>query len=228
MQNSERVDSLLVAVRAAVAGAQPGIWTAMPGFVESFDGEAGTCSAQPAIQALVTDKTGTGKFVTLPLCVDVPVQFIGSRDWFMTFPMKKGDEGLLIFSCRCIDAWWQSGGVQPQAELRMHDLSDGFFIPGLRSNAKKISGINTQFPELRNVDGSIKIQATLTGWRVQGTLEVTGPLMLGGVIQSLEGEQYAGDITTTGEIVSGVNTEDQVTLRHHVHPFNNEPPTPGT
>ena len=70
----------------------------------------------------------------------------------MTFPIKTGDECLVVFACRAIDVWWQSGGVQPPAETRMHDLSDGFVIPvGVRLNA---SGVSTSRLEIRSDERS--------------------------------------------------------------------------
>lgn len=228
MDPRERVDSLLVAVRAAVAGAQPGIWTALPGVVQSFDAVKGTCSVQPAIQAKVYDKTGAGKFVNLPVCVDVPVQFMGTNDFVFTVPVKKDVEGIIIFACRCIDAWWQSGSVQPQAEMRMHDLSDGMFIPGLRSQAHKITNFNQNFPEWRSADGAIKIEQTATGYRVTGSLEVNGDLHLSGNVLSVPGATYTGDFRTTGNVIAGVGGADQVGLQTHKHSALNQAPTPGT
>lgn len=204
MRPLERVDQLLTAVKAAVAGAQPGVWTALPGIVQSFDAAKGTCSVQPAIQVQVSDKDGKKTFINLPVCVDVPVQFMGTNDFVMTWPIKKDVEGIVIFSCRCIDAWWQSGGVQPQAELRLHDLSDGMFIPGLRSQAHKITNINANFPEWRSADGSVKMTQTATGWMVTGDLKVTGAM------------------------IAGFGTADQINVQTHTHPGNNLPPAPGS
>lgn len=158
MDRKERINDRFIAVKSAAEGVVPSIWTAMPGILQSFNAGAMTCEVQPAIQAKVFDKTGAGTFKTLPLCVDVPVQFLGGGGFSLTFPMASGDEGLIVFACRCIDAWWQNGGVQPQAEMRMHDLSDGFFIPGFRSQARKLSNISTTRPQFRSDDGLVSIE----------------------------------------------------------------------
>lgn len=130
----ERMDSLTVAIRAALRNWQGGIWTALPGYVVSYDSSRITAEVQPTVQAQVRgarDQVWTNK--TLPVIPDVPVQFPAGGDFLLTFPLSPGDEGGLVFCSRCIDGWWQSGGVQPQAENRMHDLSDAFFVPGLFS-----------------------------------------------------------------------------------------------
>jgi hypothetical protein len=85
--------------------------------------------------------------------VDVPVIFPRGGGCTLTFPVKAGDECLLIFADRCIDFWWQNGGVQKPVDLRMHDLSDAFAIVGPQSQAHKISGISTSAAQLRTDDG---------------------------------------------------------------------------
>lgn len=154
MKNDERINHLQVAVKNAMRGNNAQIWTSLPGILQSVDLVKMTCSVQPSIQVMVYDKKGKGTFQNLPVCVDVPLQFIGGGGYTATFPMAQGDEGLISFSCRCIDSWWQSGGVQPQAELRMHDLSDGFFIPGFRSQARKLANISANSAQLRSDDGT--------------------------------------------------------------------------
>lgn len=228
MKPAERIDDLLVAVQHALDGVQPGIWTALPGIVENVDLEKGTCSVQPAIKAQLTDKTGKKSWVAITMCVDVPIQFMGTDEFAFTFPFKKGNEGLLVFACRCIDSWWQSGGVQTQAELRMHDLSDGFFVPGFRSQAKKLTNINPDFPEWRNAAGTVKMTQTATGWRVTGTFDVDGTLGLSGGIVALDGTTYTGSFVTTAEITRGFGTANKVSLGTHGHPANNQPPNPGS
>jgi hypothetical protein len=218
-----------VAVRAALDGFQPSVWTALPGIVKSFDASKGTCEVQPAIKAQVTAKDGTKSWVAMPLCVDVPVQFMGGGAFVFTFPVNTGDEGLIIFASRCIDAWWQSGGVQQQAELRMHDLSDGMLIPGFRSQPRKLANINPNFPEWRSEDGLVAMTQTATGWKVTGTLEVSGNLLLNGNIKAPAGATYAGNIQTTGNVIAGFGGADQIGLQTHRHNSGaNTPPTPGT
>ncbi|MEX4374460.1 hypothetical protein MY539_09275 [Haemophilus influenzae] len=58
----------------------------------------------------------------------------------MTFPLKAGDEGIAIFSERCIDGWWQNGSASTPLDFRLHDLSDAMFIPGICSVPKAIDG----------------------------------------------------------------------------------------
>lgn len=159
------MESLQVAVRAALDGRQAQTWTAMPGILQSFDAEAVTASVQIAIQAQVRQPDGTWLDTTISVCADCPVVFGGGGGCVGTFPLDQGDEGLLVFASRCIDAWWQSGGVQKQAELRMHDLSDGFFIPGCFSQPRAANitgGVSTSEAQLRSLDGTVMARVNPT------------------------------------------------------------------
>ncbi|MTC35815.1 translation initiation factor IF-2 [Providencia alcalifaciens] len=133
-----------------------GLFVALPCIVQSFNPEAVTIEAQPAIKWRVNED-GVDKTVPLPLLVDVPVIFPRGGGATLTFPIKSGDECLVIFADRCIDYWWQSGGVQEAVDPRKHNLSDGFALVGPQSQAQKISGISTSEVQLRSDDGSAYI-----------------------------------------------------------------------
>ncbi|WP_079218937.1 Gp138 family membrane-puncturing spike protein [Herbaspirillum robiniae] len=154
MDRRERVADQETALREAFDGLRSGIWTALPCIIESFDAVAQTCSAQPTIKMLVRQLDGTISSASLPLLLDCPVQFPGAGGCSLTFPVAQGDECLVVFASRCIDSWWQSGGVQEQAELRMHDLSDGFAVLGFRSRPRALPNISATSAQLRSDDGA--------------------------------------------------------------------------
>lgn len=112
-----------------------------------------TCVVQPSIQAKIRTKEGNINTVNLPLLLDCPVQFPAGGGGNLTFPVAEGDECLVVFSSRCIDAWWQQGGIQPPMELRMHDLSDGFAMLGFRSQPRVLPNLSTDSMQLRSDDG---------------------------------------------------------------------------
>jgi Phage protein Gp138 N-terminal domain len=211
LERSERVPSgnknaLLLAVRAALDGHQAGVWTALPAFVQSFNAAHLTVECQPTIQPQVRQPDGTWIDVTLPLCVDCPVMFPGGGGFVLTFPLVAGNEGLLVFASRCIDSWWQNGGVQKQAEIRMHDLSDGFFIPtGGMSNAKVPGNVSTTSTQLRSSDGltSIDLSAehviTLTA---PSGIVLNGPLSLLSTVSGQSTGATGSFTTPTGQVVT--------------------------
>ena len=140
------------------------IRVAMPGIIQSFDPDAVTCTVLPAIKG-----TDGNESADLPLLVDVPVSFPRGGGCTLTFPVKAGDECLLIFADRCIDFWWQNGGVQEAVDLRQHDLSDAVAFVGIQSQAKKISGISTSAVELRSDDGGTKLSLNPSSGAINGT-----------------------------------------------------------
>lgn len=118
---------------------QSRIKTAIPATVLSYDSEQQTVSVK--IPFSETYQTPEGyELEEWGEAHDVPVQFSSGGPASFTVPIKKGDSVLLICSCRSIDEWWEGDGsqtVEPRS-LRMHDLSDAFAIPGIRTKAKKL------------------------------------------------------------------------------------------
>lgn len=177
MDRRERVNDPETALREALDGYRAGIWTALPGIIQSFQSDAGrppTCSVQPAVKLRVRQQDGTSVSVALPVLVDCPVQFPAGGNCTLTFPVAVGDECLVVFASRCIDGWWQSGGVQEQAEIRMHDLSDGFVLLGFRSVPRALANVSTTAAELRTDDGAARI--TMDGQTHAISIQTTAPV----------------------------------------------------
>lgn len=158
MDRRERADDPVEATRAALDGKQAEMWTALPGIVESFDPVPMTVSVQPSIKGRIQDENGKASSVDLPLLADVPVVFPCGGGFTLTYPIKAGDECLVVFASRCIDGWWQSGGVGGTPDERMHDLSDGIAIVGPRSQARKLDpAVDADNVQLRTDDGQAHI-----------------------------------------------------------------------
>lgn len=152
---------------------------AMPGIIQSFDADKVTCEVQPAIKGTLTDSQGNVQSVNLPLLVDVPVIFPRGGGVTMTFPVKNGDECLVVFADRCIDFWWQNGGVQEAVDPRQHDLSDAFAFIGAQSQKQKISNMSTDAMQLRSDDGSTYFELNPSTQKMKivapGGLEIVTP-----------------------------------------------------
>jgi hypothetical protein len=229
MLQLERVNDSQEALRLVLDGHQAQVWTALPAIIESFNPGAVTCVAQPAIKAQVRAPDGSTQWVALPLLLDCPVVFPRGGGCTLTFPVAAGDECLVIFSSRCIDAWWTAGGIQVQSELRMHDLSDGFALPGPFSQATKISGISTSKAQLRSNDGSTFVELDPAGQIVNvvapGGMTLTTPTVtITGVInvQNQQGaptaSTIAGSMTASGTITGQTDVVGGgKSLKTHTH-----------
>ncbi|PHM55134.1 Gp138 family membrane-puncturing spike protein [Xenorhabdus sp. KK7.4] len=213
-----------------------GLYVSIPCIVQSFNPDAVTVTAQPAIRWKMTDETGKTESVALPLLVDVPVIFPRGGGVTLTFPVKPGDECLVVFADRCIDYWWQNGGVQEPVDPRQHHLSDGFAFVGPQSQARKISNISTQSAQLRTDDGAafielspanhnitVKTPGKLTATANKGT-EITSPTIVlnGNVVINGNLSQgmgaNGGEATLNGPVkVKNDVTADGISLMTHKH-----------
>lgn len=223
MDPRERTGDAQVAIGAALDGRQAQIWTCLPGIVQSVNLAKMTCSVQPTIQGQFRNQKGDWQNQTMPPCVDCPIQFPGGGGFLMTFPLAAGDEVLIHFSARCIDGWWQSGQVSPQAQIRMHDLSDGFVSPKVYSLAHIPGGVSTTAAQLRTLDGTAHIELApggIVNVLAPGGMNVTGSLtVVGGLNFSGESSEMAitGNIALTGSMTaSGEVTASGIPLSTHV------------
>ena len=157
-------------VEAIIRHNQIRVGTSIPGHVTAFDPDTQLAQLQIGIRS--------SDGVQLPIIIECPVQFSGGAQFMIEHQIDPGDEGIIIFSQRCIDAWLETGGVAQQPIPRMHDMSDAYFIPGIRSKPNVITGFANDGIKLRNEagdkylwlkgDGDIEISA--------GTVAITGEL----------------------------------------------------
>ncbi len=228
MDRRERFDDPEETTRMALDGAAAQLWVALPAIVESVDFAKMTLSAQPALTGSQNSPDGSTSAVNMPLLVDVPIVFQGGGGYTITMPIAKGDECLIVFADRCIDAWWQSGGVQAPMEARMHDLSDGFAFIGPRSQPKVVPNINTSKVQIRSDDGTVFVEIDKTGkvnitaptsvtvtspiTTFTGNIKVNGTATIDGA-STLTGAVSAGStITASGDVVGAGKS-----LSTHVH-----------
>jgi len=203
MDPRERLNDNQESLQTALDGAQSSIWTSLPGYITKYSPTAMTVEVQPTIQGLYRGIDGNATLVTMPLLVDVPVLFPGGGGLTLTFPIAIGDECLVWFACRCIDAWWQSGGVQPPGEFRMHDLSDGFALVGPRSQPRVLTAPSTSAAQLRTEDGTTYLEIL-----PDGHVRIVSPNPIVFSTPALH---------VTGQVIAGFGGVDQVGLQTHVH-----------
>ena len=106
------------------------IHTALPGIIQTYDAAKQKASVIPAIKKTYIKD---GKTITeqMPVIENVPVCFLRSKHSSITFPLKQGDEGLIVFCERSLERWLASGGVTENGDPRKYDLKDAVFYPGL-------------------------------------------------------------------------------------------------
>jgi hypothetical protein len=203
----------------ALTNHQSSIWTALPAIVQSYNAAKGTVEAYCALKFERRQEDGTYAVITpQPLFVDCPVLFPGGGGFTLTFPILPGDEVLMIFASRCIDAWWDMSGVQKQSEFRMHDMSDGFALVGPRSRPRALAAASTNGVELRADDRSSYIRIGPSGAilvhssgtvgveaptiNLTGTVNITGDVNITGVVHN-NSKLVGSGIKVTGVVAGG-------------------------
>lgn len=146
---------------------------AIPGVVTEVNYSAQTVSVQPTIREKI-EINGTYQWVELPILINVPFFVYSGGGYCITLPVSPGDECLVIFADSCIDAWWQSGGVQNQVERRRHDLSDGMAIVGFRSQVHTVPGYSGDSVQVRTEDGGTFIDLKPGQVTINANVQING------------------------------------------------------
>lgn len=132
-----------------------------PGVVQSFDAARKTV----VVKILFKRVLPTGTVSEYPVLVDVPVFTLQGGGGHLQFPIAAGDQGLLLFSDRNIDAWFSTGSAAPPNDARAHDLSDAFFLCGVNSLASSMpaydANVNLAIPSGKKlvITGGAEIDA---------------------------------------------------------------------
>ncbi len=210
MKRVERDPDPISAQLLAFQGFQAGLWTCLPGIIIDVQADKMTCSVQPAIKAVFTDTKGVKKDVQLPPLIFCPLMFPAGGGFSLTFPVAAGDECLVIFASRCIDNWWLQGGSQTQAEMRMHDLSDGFAFVGIRSVPHALPDWSQNAVQLRSDDGTAKMAIGTDGIvrvTAAGQIILTAPTVI------INGNlSVSGNVIAAGDVIGA-----GISLETHVH-----------
>lgn len=206
-------DSLYNAIESQIKRAQSNVYTALPAKVLSFNGHTVSC------QVMINRVNANGQEITIPPLVDVPAQFPHAGGFCITVPIKAGDEGLVVFSSRCIDGWYASGGQSKPLDNRINDLSDGFFIVGCNSVPNKIPDFYNDGASMQTDDGSTHIRLTEGIIYIKGNIKHEGDTdQIGNYNQKGSFNQSDGNTNSTGTITAeDVKTNRGVDLNTHVH-----------
>ncbi len=134
--------------------------SALPGIIQLFDPDAVTAAVQPAILYVGIDNDRNRITRPYSLLRDVSVVFPSTGGVTLTRPVKAGDECELKFQGRCIDFFWQNGGVQEPVDDRIHDLSDATCSVGQISQPNKNLAIRKRILETRGVKSILSFNTT--------------------------------------------------------------------
>ncbi|NII73268.1 hypothetical protein FHW84_001837 [Dyella sp. SG562] len=213
IENTQRTDDSEEVYRLSFKSFMVKAWTGMPGYIVDFNPSTVTATVQIGVRGVVATSDGSSNTVPYPLLKDVPVQFPGTADSVLTFPVQPGDECWVAFSNRAIGAWIQSGGLQDPSDARGLDLRNAICVLGGLSQPKVIPEFNNDHTQLRSRDGSTYVELDSAG----GILKFVAP---GGFQFQGPSANFSGTVTAAETITStgGDVLAGSISLQHHVHP----------
>lgn len=147
-----------------------GAHTALPAEIVSYDAEKGLAVVQPKAKF----KKPNGETIDFPEVDGVPVLFPQNKDFSIAFPVKPGDNCLLIFSDQSLDFWLY--GKETDTELK-HDLSNALAIPNInpKGNPDMITACDENAVVIRVGSTVMKIKGD--GVFITGNFTVTGGIV---------------------------------------------------
>lgn len=93
-----------------------------------------------------------------PVLVQVPVFIVSGGTGRLTMPIAAGDQCIVLFCDRSIEAWATAGTVAAPSSERTHDLSDGVAIVGFFPANKALPDVNPNGPEMKHGTAKISIE----------------------------------------------------------------------
>jgi len=165
------------------------------GVIQSFDESDQTATIRLALKRVLSiSEDGTREIQERPILVKCPVVTLFGGATFISFPISKGDECLVLFNDREIDNWWHTGAISTPTSPRTHDISDGIALVGVRSLQNSIQNYLTNGIRLSHSIAKIDITQdqidTVASLFVHtGDLRVTQDLRIEG------GTEFVGNVT---------------------------------
>lgn len=184
---------------------------AMPGRVVRYDPGRQMVQAEVIQPEVMPD----GEVVFQPVIVEVPVSWPRTGGAWMTFPIDRGDTGMLVFTDRDIGAWVSENDEGSPDSKRTHSLTDAVFVPGIQGG-----GVDANADDVE-----LQYQGSTIHIRSSGQVEVNAPNVVVNAGQTtinspttnngnvvINGNLNVSGITTTGDAVA-----DGVSLKSHTH-----------
>lgn len=121
------------------------------GRIQSFNVSTKTAEIQILFKRVMPDQT----IKSYPVLVDCPVFTLQGGGSYLEMPIAAGDQCIILFSDRNIDAWYKNGAEAAPFTDRCHDMSDGIALVGINALTSTLANYATD--EVKLVYGNAKI-----------------------------------------------------------------------
>lgn len=182
----EFVDSVNKTAKKAVSE----IHTAVPAVITAFDAAKGLATVQPKAKF----KKPNGETMDYPSVSGVPVVFPQSKSVTIAFPIKAGDNCLLVFGEKALDYWLY--GKETDTDLSF-DLSNAIAIPSLSTSGNSVMQMACSEDAAVVQAGGTVLKVKGDAVYIQGNLIVEGKITASGDV-SASGKSFASH-THTGD-----------------------------
>jgi|SRR5581483_1028319 len=164
---------------------------------------------------------------TLP---PITVPLVGSQ--YVRLPIQPGELGMVMTADAYLGGMTGLGGGT--ADLSRHanlsclvwtPLANKNWTPAIDDDSLELIGPNGVILHNNAKTAILKVTTAECSWtpppgipiQLNGNVVLNGNLQINGSIQNLTGGTYAGDLKTSGNVIAGVGTGDQVGLKTHTH-----------
>lgn len=171
---SDRDPDLAEVVLTGIDAHAATVFVSRPGHIESFDTTTQLASVKPELMEAQENEDGTFTAVSLPVISHVPVF---SQGGYITTPVKKGDECMLLMADRSMDRWIDRGGDTDPIDIRRHDMQDAVALVGFKSKPNALSEYDND--------------AVQIGYQNGPRVRVKSDMVHLGVASGADGEQFA-------------------------------------
>ena len=179
------------------------------------------------VQILVSLIDGSGNVTPSGIVHGVPFFRLQGGSWSIICDPAINDFGFLIAAARDTSKVNANPGIKAPGSFRKYSYSDGIYVGGALNAVStatvwlKPDGtwILTDKPGnvIQGNSNGISMTPAAGSVQVNGALTVSGNLQLGGNIASVAGGIYSGNLITSGNVIGGYGTGDQVGLKTHTH-----------
>lgn len=174
------------------------------GTIIEFDPNTQLASVQIAYKQVVSvDEAGNETLRDYPLLLECPVVVLFGGVDIISLPIQKGDSCLVLFNDRDIDYWLNHGDGGVPTTARLHDISDGVALVGIRPLTNSITNYLANGIRLSHGQGNSQIdlkenliESIATLFLHNGNMEVTGNHLVKGNF-TVEGTTYGNGGTWT-------------------------------
>lgn len=182
------------------------------GIIQSYDAASQTANIQIALKKILEIAAdGTRILQDRPLLIKCPVVTLFGGASFLSMPIAAGDYCIVLFNDREIDQWYANGGTQAPVTYRLHDLSDGMAIVGIRSAQNPIvdylaSGVRLSYSAASKIDlTEDKIESTAPDFQHNGNMLITGGLEVDGLVtgSGVAAFKMGANVDMNGHTISG-------------------------